>query len=335
MKLDGTQQTTDKDIDAVILWVDGDDPEWKARCEVARCGNPITRRNDIGGDLRFRQMREIDWCVAGINKFASFVRKIFIVTDGQDPHLENTVDKWFENPIPVEIVDHKVIFRGYEQYLPTFQCNSLETMIHRIPGLSERFVYFNDDVVLTNYVKPEDWFSEDGGVVEYGKWMPNFLLDLLHAIKPKKNGLKVVGFKDIMENGARLVGSHNTLLMSHTPHTVLKSLSKRLLEEYPDCVDINSRDKFRAPCQYNPQVAKHILAHRAGKLTVRSPKGKTLFLKPYSNRPYYLRNHLKPYIAGKPLPPFMCINSLAEADPQDRKVFIDFMSSLFPESLQD
>ncbi len=150
---------SEQPIDAVILWVDGDDPVWKARCDKARGGNELTKRDDIGGDLRFRQMREIDWCVAGINKFASFIRKIYVVTDGQDPHIENTVGKWFENPIPVEIVDHKVIFRGYEQYLPIFQSNGIETMTHRIPGLSERFVNFNDDFVLTNYVRPEDWFS--------------------------------------------------------------------------------------------------------------------------------------------------------------------------------
>lgn len=178
-------------------------------------------------------------------------------------------------------------------------------------------------------MRREDWFTDDGKVVEYGKWMPNFLLDLLHAVKPKKNGLKTVGFKDIMENGARLVGSRSTLLMRHTPHPVLKSLSDKLLQDYPECVDINSRDKFRAPCQFNPQVAKHILAHREGRLIVKNPKGKTLFLKPFANRPFYLRNHLKPYIDGKQLPPFMCINSLAEADPDDRKAFIDFMHSLF------
>lgn len=335
MKLDNTQQTTGKDIDAVILWVDGDDPEWKARCEAARCGNPITHRNDIGGDLRFRQMREIDWCVASINKFASFVRKIFIVTDGQDPHLENTVDKWFDNPIPVEIVDHKVIFRGYEQYLPIFQSNGIETMTHRIPGLSEKFVNFNDDFLLSNHVKPTDWFTEDGSVVDYGKWMPNILLDLLHAIKPKKNGLKIVGFKDIMENTSKLMGMKKTFLMRHTPHPMLKSLGEKFFSEFPECIDVNCCDKFRAPCQFNAQEANHLMAAKEGKLKVVSPKGKTLFLKPYSNRPYYLRNHLKPYIAGKPLPPFMCINSLAEADSQDRKAFIDFMSSLFPESSQD
>lgn len=317
-------------IDAVILWVDGDDPEWKARCDKARGGNALTHRDDIGGDLRFRQMREIDWCVAGINKFASFIRRIYIVTDGQNPHLENTVGKWFENPIPVEIVDHKVVFRGFEQYLPIFQSNGIETMTHRIPGLSERFVNFNDDFVLTNYVKPEDWFTEDGKVVDYGKWMPNYLLDLLHAIKPKKNGLKTVGFKDIMENTSKLMGFNKTFLMRHTPHPMLKSLGDKFFKEYPEAIHLNCKDRFRAPCQYNAQEANHLMAEKEGILIVNSPKGKTLFLKPFANRPKYLRNHIRPYLQGKPLPPFMCINSLAEADSEDRKVFLEFMNQIFP-----
>lgn len=321
------------EIDAVILWVDGDDPEWQVRCEDARGGNPHTRRHDIGGNLRYRQMREIDWCVASINKFASWIRRIYIVTDRQNPHLENTVDRWFKNPIPVEIVDHSVIFSGYEQYLPTFHCNSLETMLHRIPGIADRFVYFNDDVLLTNYVKPSDWYGDNGEVIEYGSWTPNHLLGLLHWLKPKKNGMKTIGFKDIMHNASRLVGANKTLLLRHTPHPVLKSYSEKLLEQYPDCVNLNCKDKFRAPCQFNPQEAKFILADRDGKLIVRSPKGHTLFLKPFAHRPTYLKKRLTPYLNGsKPLPRFTCINSLAEADPKDREYFLRLMDKLFPES---
>lgn len=329
MKESKITDTANFPIDAVILWVDGDDPEWREKCDMARGGNELTKRNDIGGALRFRQMREIDWCVAGINKFAPFIRRIYIVTANQNPHLENTVGKWFENPIPVEIVDHKVIFRGYEQYLPTFQCRSLETMIHRIPGLSEHFVYFNDDFVLTNYINPEDWYDKEGKIIEYGKWMPNFMLDILHFLKPKKNGLKTLGFKDNMEHGARLVGSNKTLLMRHTPHPLLKSICDRLFNDYPHCVEINSKEKFRSPNQFNPQEARHILAYREGLLEVRNPKGKTLFLKPFASHPNYLRKRLKPYVNGREMPPFMCINSLAMADPEDRKAFLTFISKLF------
>lgn len=336
MDADNRQPTTDNfPIDAVILWVDGDDPEWKARCEAARGGNPLTRRNDVGGELRFRQMREIDWCVASINKFAPFIRKIFIITDNQNPHLENTVGKWFANPIPVEIVDHKVIFRGYEQYLPVFQCRALELMMHRIPGLSEHFVYFNDDFLLSNQVNIEDWFSKNGGVVEYGNWMPNFLLDILHFLKPKKDGLKQVGFKDTMMNGAKLLGFHRTLIMRHNPHALLKSAGEKLISEYPQVVEINCRDKFRTSTQFNVQEARQLIAYREGMLELRSAKGKVLFLKPFADRPFYLRNHLKKYMAVEPLPKFMCINSLAMADPDDRQYFLDFMSKIFPESAKN
>lgn len=323
-------------IDAVILWVDGDDPVWRAKCEEARGGDALTMRDDIGGDLRFRQMREIDWCVAGINKFAPWIRRIYIVTDGQDPHLENTVEKWFDYTIPVEIVDHKVIFRGYEQYLPIFQSNGIETMTHRIPGLSERFVNFNDDFVLINHISPEYWFTKDGKKVDYGKWMPNVLLDLLHAVKPKKNGVKEVGYKDMMENSSRLLGMHITFLMRHTPHPMLKSLGEKLFKEYPECIHLNCKDKFRAPCQFNAQEANHLMAYKEGMLKTVSPNGKTLFLKPFANKPYYLRNHIKPYLPGnlhgKIIPPFMCINSLAEADPEDREAFMEFLYSRFPEA---
>ncbi len=319
-------------IDAVILWVDGDDPEWKAKCDSARGGNALTRRNDIGGELRFRQMREIDWCVASINKFAPFIRKIFVITDNQNPHLENTVGKWFENPIPVEIVDHKVIFRGYEKYLPVFQCRALELMMHRIPDLSEHFVYFNDDFLLSNHIKVEDWFSKDGGIVEYGNWMPNFLLDILHFLKPKKDGLKQVGFKDTMMNGAKLLGFNKTLIMRHNPHALLKSMGEKLMEKYPQVIEINCKDKFRTGSQFNVQEARQLLTYCDGKMELKSAKGKVLFLKPFASRPSYLRDHLKKYVEGKPLPYFMCINSLAMADSEDRNFFLNFMKTLFPES---
>lgn len=320
------------DIDAVILWVDGDDPVWKEKCDKARNGNQLTRRNDIGGELRFRQMREIDWCVASINKFAPFIRKIFIVTDGQDPHLENTVGKWFKNPVPVEIVDHKVIFRGYEKYLPLFQCRAIELMVPRIPGLAEHFVYFNDDFLLTNNVRPEDWFTPDGKVVDYGGWMPNVLLDILHFLKPKKNGLKAVGYKDTMMNSAKLLGFNRTFIMRHNPHAQLKSAGLRLLSEYPEVVEINCKDKFRTALQFNPQEARQLLAFSEGKLLIRSASGKVLFLKPFADRPRYLRNHLKPYMNGRPLPLFTCINSIAMADPDDREFFVGLMKRLFEDA---
>lgn len=312
------------DIDVVIEWVDGDDPQWKARCEEARGGDPTLLRGDVGGNLRFRQMREIDWCVASINRFAPFVRRIFVVTDRQNPHLERTVDKWIDNPIPVEIVDHSVIFRGYEDSLPVFNSRSIESVIHRIPALAEHYVLMNDDMFLMAPVSPEDWFKSDGCPVAYGKWNPAWALRLLRNIKPRKDGRRQVGFKDSMLKGADIVGSRKVLVVSHTPRPFLKSAGENLAALYPDAVSSNINHKFRSPDQYNTGAAEYLLLDRAHRLHVKSPSGLVLFLKPFANRPNYLRDHLKRVKNQK----FGCINSIPMADPEDAKAFIKWISQL-------
>lgn len=112
---------TSADIDVVIAWVDGNDP--KHRDKMKPYLDPQSAKSDdIAGPTRFRSEGEIFYCVASILRFAPFVRKIFIVTDEQNPHLEEFVQKNFpdNHRTPIEIVDHKILFRGYEQYLPIF-----------------------------------------------------------------------------------------------------------------------------------------------------------------------------------------------------------------------
>jgi hypothetical protein len=70
----------------------------------------------------------------------------------------------------IRIVDHREIFRGYEQLLPTFNSRAIESMLWRIEGLADRFVYFNDDMMLVGPAEPTDFFSHDGKVKLRGRW---------------------------------------------------------------------------------------------------------------------------------------------------------------------
>jgi len=167
------------EVDAVILWVDGDDPAL-ARKRSLYAGDFEAGRDDLAAPTRFADVGEIHWCVRSINRFAPWIRKIWIVTDGQDPHVEST--------IPVEVVDHSVIYSGHEDLLPVFNSISIESMIWRIPGLSEKFLYFNDDLVLAAPVSQEDFFTPDGRVVFYGKWALTPWTRLLRDLKPKVDG---------------------------------------------------------------------------------------------------------------------------------------------------
>ena len=104
-------------------------------------------------------------------KFASFVRKIFIVTDEQTPSINEIVKKYFPKRISdIEIIDHKHIFRDYEDFLPTFNSICISNMLWRIEGLSDHFVYFNDDVFLTRKISPEVWFKKARPVLR-GNWV--------------------------------------------------------------------------------------------------------------------------------------------------------------------
>ena len=164
-------------IDAVIAWVDGDDPRLAQKRSNYVHGTNVP----IGSgahSTRFASSNEIRYCVLSVLRFAPYIRNIFIVTDEQDPDIYNDVRKYFpERLASIRIVDHKEIFEGYESCLPTFNSISIANMIWRIKGLSENFVYFNDDTFLIRDMKPEEWFV-DGRPVLRGRWVPATIPEL-------------------------------------------------------------------------------------------------------------------------------------------------------------
>ena len=102
-------------IDVVITWVDGEDPHHREKRQSFLTKKKENKRKDIAGETRFNQVGEIYYCIASIIKYASWVNKIYIVTDEQNPHADEFVKKFFpESTIPIEIIDHKVIFSDFD-----------------------------------------------------------------------------------------------------------------------------------------------------------------------------------------------------------------------------
>ena len=70
------------------------------------------------------------------------------------------VPKWLNTAHEkIQIVKHEDFMAP--AYLPTFNINSIELNLHRIKGLSEHFVFFNDDMFLIDFVRPEDFSKTD------------------------------------------------------------------------------------------------------------------------------------------------------------------------------
>ena len=131
-------------IDFVLTWVDGNDPVWQAeKAKYKQSGD--TREN------RYRDWDFLRYWFRAVEKNASWVNKVFFVTYG---HLPEWLD--ISNPKLV-IVNHKDFIPN--EYLPTFSCRPIELNLHRIKGLSDHFVYFNDDMFILKTVTPEDFFK--------------------------------------------------------------------------------------------------------------------------------------------------------------------------------
>ena len=151
-------------IDAVITWVDGSEPNYQRKLKKYLKDNHTIRR-------QYLQANEVRFCIASIIKYAPFIRKVFIVTDNQTPDLNSIKD--FVSLDKVIMVDHKEVFKNFEKFLPTFNIRSIDAVLHRIEGLSEKFIYFNDDMFLIKKTKPEDWFVGDKAVLT-GNWVKSY-----------------------------------------------------------------------------------------------------------------------------------------------------------------
>ncbi len=134
-------------IDFVITWVDGGDKAWQAE----KAGYSQTEGGDQR-EVRFRDWALLPYWFRAVEAFAPWVNRIHFVTWGHLPAWLNT-----EHP-KLHIVSHRDFIP--EEYLPTFSSHTIELNLHRIPGLSEHFVYFNDDMFLTAPGSPEDFIRQ-------------------------------------------------------------------------------------------------------------------------------------------------------------------------------
>ena len=171
------------DIDFVIPWVDGYDEKWLEK------RNHYLDESSAGvdaGDNRYRDWGFMKFWFRSVEKFAPWVHHIYLITDGQMPEWMNT------DAEKLTVVDHKDFIP--EKFLPVFSCNPIELNMHRIKGLSEHFVYFNDDTLITAPVKETDFFR---GGLPCG-------LAVESPITPDREGV----FNHILVNNCVMLNSH-------------------------------------------------------------------------------------------------------------------------------
>ncbi|XP_020291371.1 N-acetylglucosamine-1-phosphotransferase subunits alpha/beta isoform X2 [Pseudomyrmex gracilis] len=145
-------------IDVVYTWVNGSDPVFLESLQKH------VSIMDLGVTAsRFSDKDELRYSLRSLEMYAPWVRHVYIVTNGQIP-------SWLDMDNPrVTLVTHEDIFLNKSD-LPTFSSPAIESHIHRIPGISDKFLYFNDDVMLGAEIWPEDFLTQANGQKVYLAW---------------------------------------------------------------------------------------------------------------------------------------------------------------------
>lgn len=251
--------SNEKQIDAVITWVDGEDPSHREKRLNALKGTKKGENNTLpsGADTtRFSNNDEIKYCVHSIIRYAPWIRKIFIVTDEQTPDF---LSNEFMTEHDIHIVDHKDIFESYEWALPTFNTRTIESGLWRIPDLAERFIYFNDDFVLSKKVIPEDFFI-DGKTVLQGRWhkisdygpLRMKVNELFSKVTKKLFGITRSMHTLLQIRSAQLAGFKDRYyFIPHVPHPVQTETIRTFFEKNPELFEQNIRYPFRSTDQFS------------------------------------------------------------------------------------
>jgi hypothetical protein len=152
-------------IDVVYTWVNNTKNHKIIRKEYEN----IQKIELDNTEKRYINNDEIKYSIRSIYKYASWVNCIYIVisNDEQVPNWlienKNLVSNENKLLIPIKIIHHSLIYKKeFKKDLPTFNSQSIELHLHKIPGLSEKFIYFNDDCMLGNYCIPDDFFNNNG-----------------------------------------------------------------------------------------------------------------------------------------------------------------------------
>ncbi|WP_411768122.1 Stealth CR1 domain-containing protein [Winogradskyella sp. A3E31] len=248
------EKDEDITLDAVITWVDAGDKEWQKRINTYSEKKIDFSKKEQS--IRFNSIGEINIAIKSIIKYAPFVKNIYLVTDQQQPdHFESLKQRAESKNIRLKLIDHKVLFRGYENYLPTFNSCTIGSMLFRVPDLSEHFIVFNDDTFLMRETSVSDFFI-DGKPIIRGKWKKyneDRHLRKLYRNFRKLIGIpikrKTVGFKQFQQTSAKLAGTKNYIRRFHTPVCVRKSTLEKFFDTNPVLED-NIKYRFRNENQF-------------------------------------------------------------------------------------
>lgn len=318
-------------VDFVIMWVDPNDPEWQA--EKAKY---TPKSNTDSSARRYRDWDNLRYWFRGVESYAPWVNNIYFVTCGHIP-------KWLNvNHPKLKIVKHSEFIP--QEYLPTFSANPIEMNLHRIKGLSEKFVFFNDDFFLINKTTCKDFFKKNkpcdsacmyinipsGNVVDSLFSNDMTIINKHFSMREvlRKNFFKWINPKNGKYLYSNIVlslyGGFAGIHFSHLPASFCKGTYRELWNAETDTLDNTCRNRFRSTEDVNQWLIKYWQICSGRFVPRRTNWGK-----------YYEssmgREQLKQILTGKKYKA-VCINdTVSDEEYEDEKQYTnDLLKQLLP-----
>lgn len=303
-------------IDLVYLWVDGSDPVWQAKRNALIGSVEKDMPENCKG--RYADNDELKYSLRSVAMYAPWIRRVFIVTDGQVP-------AWLDvSSQKVKIVDHTEIMP--EESLPCFNSCLIEHYLYRIPGLAERFLYANDDMYLNKEVTPGDFFTRDGFPVVRLTRKPLRKLRWFWRERICRNPLK--NYSATIALAARLVEKKYGVYYSGMPHhnidAYLKSDYRHVAEDVMrEEFMANRKNRMRSGDDVQRIVFSYVpLAEKRARLRYVTGK-ESLHVEIHKDRHYARLDRRRPM--------FFCMNDSEYVTDEDRMKAKAYLEKRFPE----
>lgn len=303
------------DIDLVYLWVNGNDPVWRAKRNAVI--GKTEENSAVNCEGRYADNDELRYSLRSVEMYAPWIHRIFIVTDNQVP-------SWLDTTNPkIQIVDHKDIMPSYA--LPCFNSSVIEHFICCIPGLSERFIYSNDDMYLNKPVLPSTFYATDGlPIIRQNR---RFFRKKYLYLREKILGKELSNYNRIVHNGTLLVeskyGKYYGGKAHHNIDAYLKSDCEKVEEMFKESFLPTFSNHVRCENDIQRSIYHYVaLAEHRGHLRYVSQR-ESLRIH-IQNKSHYdkLRNYN---------PIFFCMNDSEYATDLDRHFAAKFLAERFPE----
>lgn len=302
-------------IDVVYTWVDDQWPGYRdllARYAVDRHDRNPNRYRD--------NLELLKYSLRSLEQHVTWARRVFVVTSRPQ------APAWLDVR-SVRLVHHDEFMPA--AILPTFNSFAIVSHLHRIDGLSRRFVYVEDDCVFGAPVRPIDLFDADG--------RPRVFLKLRHAIAPdRRDDARLSPWNRALACSNHLLnaryGAKRRRTVGHAPLPVDLASWRRMIDIWPEAFDRTSTSRFRATGNVAPEhLYPHVLLEEGGGVEVDPATSlRHAAYHQLNNVPIYQRVSLARLRVQRPR--FCCMNDNYGHEPNPRAVSVvrDFLDRHLP-----